>query len=51
MSSPMPLFPGRMCCICFDGLTDDTCAVDEDGVKWDTCKGKCARDAGIAEAS
>lgn len=38
-----------MCCICFEGLTELTCAIDTDGVKWDTCKGQCAKNAGIDE--
>lgn len=38
---------GLMCCICFNGLTSETCVVDEDGQKWDVCKGQCAIDAGI----
>lgn len=37
------------CCICFKGLTPETCAVDKDGQKWDTCKGACAKEAGIEE--
>lgn len=40
---------GLMCCICFNGLTPETCVVDEDGQKWDICKGQCAIDAGIIE--
>jgi hypothetical protein len=39
------------CCICATVLTPEQCAVDEEGVKWDTCKGDCARDAGIIEAA
>lgn len=38
-----------MCCICFTGLTPETCAVDADDVKWDVCKGQCARDSGLYE--
>lgn len=41
---------GLMCCICFHGLTPETCVVDTDGVKWDVCKGVCAEQAGISEA-
>lgn len=40
---------GPMCCICFEPLTTETAAVDEEGTKWDTCKGQCAADAGIVE--
>ncbi len=40
-----------MCCICFNGLTPETCVVDIHGVKWDICKGQCAKDAGIEDAS
>lgn len=36
-----------MCCVCFEGLTIDTCAIDKDGVKWDVCKGQCAMDVGM----
>lgn len=42
---------GLMCCICFTGLTPETCAVDIEGTKWDTCKGQCALDAGVTEQS
>lgn len=42
---------GLMCCVCFEGLTEENCAQDTDGVKWDVCKGKCATDTGIEEAS
>ena len=35
------------CCICFKQLTPMTCAVDEDGQKWDVCQGPCAVEAGI----
>ncbi len=38
---------GTVCCICFEGLTADKCAVDADGQKWDVCKGKCAKEAGL----
>jgi hypothetical protein len=38
---------GLMCQICFAGLTEDTCARDTDGVRWDVCSGDCARQAGI----
>lgn len=38
-----------MCCICFEGLTSETCAVDINGVKWDVCPGQCARDTGLEE--
>lgn len=38
-----------MCCVCFEGLTEDTCVVDEEGTKWDVCKGQCAKDTGIEE--
>jgi hypothetical protein len=37
------------CAICFVMLTPETCVVDKDGMKWDLCPGKCARDAGISE--
>lgn len=40
---------GTMCAICFTGLTAETCVVDVDGVKWDVCPGRCAREAGIVE--
>lgn len=40
---------GLYCCICFEGLTTETAAVDKYGAKWDTCKGECARQAGIEE--
>jgi hypothetical protein len=40
---------GLICCICFVGLTPETCAVDSDGQKWDACRGECARDAGLVE--
>lgn len=40
---------GTMCEICFKGLTEETCVVDTDGVKWDICKGICAVQAGIKE--
>lgn len=49
MSSGMTEHFGPMCCICFDPLTPETCAVDVDGVKWDTCPGQCAQEAGIVE--
>lgn len=39
------------CCICFSPLEPDECAVDTDGVKWDVCKGECAREAGVIESS
>lgn len=38
---------GFICCICFNGLTEDTCFVDSNGDKWDVCSGKCAEDAGF----
>ncbi len=41
----------NLCCICFNSLTPETCAVDTEGQKWDTCRGKCAEDAGIEEMS
>lgn len=37
-----------MCCICFEGLTEETCAVQEDGTLWDVCKGQCALESGLA---
>ncbi len=40
-----------MCCICFEGLTSETCAVDSNGVKWDVCKGDCAASTGVEETS
>lgn len=40
---------GTFCCICYRGLTPETCVVDVDGVKWDTCRGECAKQAGINE--
>lgn len=40
---------GTFCCICFSGLDVNTCAVDENGTKWDVCKGDCATEAGIKE--
>jgi hypothetical protein len=40
---------GTMCEICFSGLTPEKCAEDLEGVKWDVCKGECAKDAGIEE--
>lgn len=40
---------GLMCCICFEGLTPETCAVDGNGEKWDVCPGQCAMDAGLVE--
>lgn len=40
---------GMFCEICFNGLTPDLCAEDTDGVKWDICRGECARQAGIRE--
>jgi len=49
VNSPMPLYPGLMCCICFAAITTETCAVDIYGVKWDVCRGQCARDAGCIE--
>lgn len=41
---------GIFCEICFTGLTMNDCAVDANGNRWDTCKGECARQAGIVEA-
>lgn len=38
-----------MCCVCFEGLTPETCAVDSEGVKWDVCPGQCAKDTGLEE--
>lgn len=38
------------CCICFEVLEPEDCAVDTDGKKWDACKGSCALQAGITEA-
>lgn len=38
------------CCICYLPLTPDECAVDQNGQKWDACKGQCARETGIVEA-
>lgn len=40
---------GTFCSICFSGLTFEQCAEDVSGDKWDVCKGKCAREAGIEE--
>jgi hypothetical protein len=40
---------GTMCEICFAGLTEDECAEDVYGQKWDLCKGLCAQEAGIEE--
>lgn len=37
-----------MCCICFEGLTEETCAVTNGGDKWDVCKGQCALESGLA---
>lgn len=34
----MPIAPGRMCAVCLDQITPETCAVDPEGVKWDLCK-------------
>ena len=42
---------GTMCEICFSGLRTEDCATDTDGQKWDVCKGECAKQAGITEAS
>lgn len=41
---------GTFCEICFHQLTEQNCAVDTDGVKWDVCAGDCARQAGIRES-
>lgn len=38
---------GLICCICFEGLTPETCAVDKDGQKWDVHPGQCATEAGL----
>lgn len=40
---------GSRCEICYELITEDNCAVDEEGHKWDVCAGECARQAGIAE--
>jgi ribA/ribD-fused uncharacterized protein len=40
-----------MCEICFKGLTPEECAEDTSGTKWDICKGRCAREAGIVEVA
>lgn len=40
---------GTFCEICFEQLTVETAVEDEDGVKWDICKGDCAKQAGIKE--
>lgn len=37
------------CCVCYKPLTPDECVVDTTGTKWDTCKGRCAMEAGIKE--
>lgn len=37
------------CCICFEGLTEETCVIDTDDTLWDVCKGQCAVDCGIEE--
>lgn len=50
MSVDHPQF-GTFCCICFKGLTPETCAEDLEGDRWDCCKGDCAREAGIEERS
>jgi len=39
------------CCICFKVLTPDECVTDMEGVKWDACKGECAKEAGIVGAA
>jgi hypothetical protein len=38
-----------MCEICFEQVTVETAAEDEDGQKWDIHKGECAKQAGIKE--
>lgn len=38
---------GTICCICFEGLTEEQCAVEQSGDKFDVCKGQCALEAGI----
>ena len=40
-----------MCCICFEGLTPEKQFVDNHGDMWDVCKGQCAIDAGMVDAS
>lgn len=40
---------GTFCCVCMKGLKSEECAVDKDGVRWDVCKGECAREAGVEE--
>lgn len=40
---------GLICCICFESLTKDTCAMDPNGILWDACRGDCAHDAGVVE--
>lgn len=42
---------GTICCICFIRLTNEACVVDKEGIKWDCCKGTCAKQAGIDEAA
>lgn len=36
-----------MCCICFQGLTPEKCAIDHEGQIWDVCKGNCALESGL----
>lgn len=39
MSSLMPLFPGLMCVICFDGIDAEVCwQCSKCQSKWDMCK-------------
>ena len=41
-----------MCCICFEYKTKDQLATDSvDGKLTDTCKGDCAKQAGVKEAT
>lgn len=42
---------GLICCVCFEGLTSETCAVDAEGVKWDVCPGQCSKDIGLEEGN
>ncbi len=42
---------GTFCCICYIKLTPEICAIDTNGVKWDVCKGPCAKEAGIKESN
>jgi hypothetical protein len=33
-----PLIPGLYCCLCFEQLNPEDCAIDDNGQKWDICK-------------